>query len=316
MTGNKQVQQPLLPTTASGLPPYTEIAESGASASGSSSAIAMEDWHTHAQNNILVSRNFRSITNTRFTVDPNMRPFDSLLRPVSSWEDEDRDGSSKTSKAVELYVGCGQVDAEVCLLSVSESVARVCKQNGYPCCQPPVRRPYSIREDPPPPCPMQSRVSAGTLTGDVTLKVDVGKLSPRTPRLHLRAYTSWGQVAVFLPRSFHGPLVTSCSGTPRLSSSLAPVCAPIKEVGSEKRWFVGNVDAWHAAGEHADEASVSSSFGKVWVGYEGEEEEARKALRWGAVQWIAHIVPVLVILGFMRMMLAFLLWFLRLVSII
>ncbi|KAJ7601678.1 hypothetical protein FB45DRAFT_1074248 [Roridomyces roridus] len=293
-------------TPASVLPPYTEIAdESGTKAS------AMKDWYSDAQNNILVSRNFRSITKARFTVDPNIRTPVSLLGAVSSWEDGSgsRSSSSKPRNAVELFVGWGRVDAVVCVLPVSESV--LCKEKGYPCRQP-VKKNYSPYPDPPPPCLRQSRLSAGSFIGDVTIKVDMGGFSPHTARLDLKTYTSWGQVAVFLPRSFHGPLVTSCAGIPRLSSTLAPLCTPIKEVGRNRHWFVGDVEAWHAAKQHADEASVSSVFGTVWIGYEGEEKEAKKALRWSAVQWIGHIVVLVVTLRFMRVMLELLLWFVRL----
>ncbi|KAJ7612998.1 hypothetical protein FB45DRAFT_1112656 [Roridomyces roridus] len=289
-------------TPASVLPPSTEIAdESGTKAS------AMKDWYSDAQNNILVSRNFRSITKARFTVDPNIRTPVSLLGAVSSWEDGSgsRSSSSKPRNAVELFVGWGRVDAVVCVLPVSESA--LCKAKGYPCFQPAEKRGFEMA-----PCAMLSPVSAGTFIGDVTIKVDTGTVGPQNARLRLKAYTYWGQVAVFLPRSFHGPLVTSCAGIPRLSSTLAPVCKPIKEVGRKRRWFVGDVDAWYAAQEHADGASVSSVFGTVWIGYEGEEEEAKKALRWSAVQWIVHIVVLVVTLRFMRMMLELLLWFVRL----
>ncbi|KAJ7624885.1 hypothetical protein FB45DRAFT_1031005 [Roridomyces roridus] len=300
MPNNKQDQKTLLPTTVeilpTGLPPYTETAEFGPS-----SATAMEDWHPNApQNNILIARTFGSVK-SRFTVDPNIHPPRSLLRAVSAWEKED--GNFKTGDAVELDVGWGRIDAEVCVLPVSEGA--VCEQNGYPCCP-------KKRGDHPPPCTIMSRLSVRTFIGDVTLKVDVGKLSPCTPRLNIYVMTVWGQVALFLPRSFHGPLVTSCSGTPRLSSTLARMSTPIKEVGREKRWFVGDVSAWRAGCEHGDNVTVGSSFGKVWVGYEGEEEEARRALRWGPVQWLAHIVPAVLTLWFLRIVLAILLWFMRL----
>ncbi|KAJ7624876.1 hypothetical protein FB45DRAFT_88155 [Roridomyces roridus] len=305
MPSNKQDQKPLLPTTveilSSGLRPYAETAEFDTSL-----ATALEDWDTKSpQNDILVSRNFGSLK-TRFTVDPNIHPPNPLLPAVSSWEkDEQLSSNGKISDVAgaELYVGWGQIDAEVCVLPLSENA--VCEQNGYPC-----RRwakgADGVSWDRPPPCPMKSRVSASTFIGDVTAKVDIGKLSPCTPRLILQAMSSWGQVAVFLPRSFQGSLVTSCSGTPRFSSTLAPLCTSIKEVGREKHWFVGDVYAWRA---HADDVIVGSVFGTVWVGYEGEEEEAKKALRWGPVQWLVHIIAVALILWFMRIAFGVLLWF-------
>ncbi|KAJ7624875.1 hypothetical protein FB45DRAFT_1086957 [Roridomyces roridus] len=289
-----------------GLPPYTETTKSG-----SSSAKALEDWHGNSPlNNILISRTFGSIKN-RFTVDPNNHPPSCLLRAVSAREDSEELSKKLNPRTaggtVELYVTYGRIDAEVCMLPLSESA--LCARNGFPCCP-------KSEDDKPPPCAMEGRVFAITTIGDVTVKGDAGELNACTARLIIQAYSTWGQVAVFIPRSFQGPLVASCFGTPRLSSTLAPLCTPIKEVGGAKRWFVGSLDEWLVDRGHGDDLTVRTDFGKVWVGYEGEEEEARKALRWGPVQWLAHIVPAVLILWFMRIVLAILLWFLHLVRII
>jgi len=87
----------------------------------------------------------------------------------------------------------------------------------------------------------------------------------------------------------------SSLGTPTLSAELKRVCAPISEMGSARRWFVGDLGVWREQAEHGDEAVVGTTFGGVWVGYVGEEEEARRALQWGVMHWIVNIVLAFVL---------------------
>ncbi|KAJ7847267.1 hypothetical protein B0H14DRAFT_2583719 [Mycena olivaceomarginata] len=93
------------------------------------------------------------------------------------------------------------------------------------------------------------------------------------------------------PRICHGPLaITSSLGAPCLSPELKRARTPISDVGCGGRWFAGDLGMWHQRNGHDDKAIVSSSFGRVWVGYLGEEEEAKRALRWDTVQWGVNLV--------------------------
>jgi hypothetical protein len=70
-------------------------------------------------------------------------------------------------------------------------------------------------------------------------------------------------------------------------------------VGSGKRWFVGDLGAWQED-PHKDKARLGSTFGCVWVGYVGEEAEAKQALRWGMLQWAWAFMWALILLLVLR----------------
>jgi hypothetical protein len=69
---------------------------------------------------------------------------------------------------------------------------------------------------------------------------------------------------------------------------------------------------WHQRNGHDDKAIVSSSFGRVWVEYLGEEEEAKRALRWDTLQWGVNLVLMLVLFFGYHLAVRFLLWILAL----
>jgi hypothetical protein len=78
-------------------------------------------------------------------------------------------------------------------------------------------------------------------------------------------------------------------------------------VGSGKRWFVGDLGAWQED-PYKDKARLGSMFGCVWVGYVGEEAEAKQALRWGMLQWAWAFMWALILLLVLRMSSKFLGW--------
>ncbi|KAJ7889155.1 hypothetical protein B0H14DRAFT_3855856 [Mycena olivaceomarginata] len=115
------------------------------------------------------------------------------------------------------------------------------------------------------------------------------------------------------PRICHGPLaITSSLGAPCLSPELKRARTPISNVGCGGRWFAGDLGMWHQRNGHDDKAIVSSSFGRVWVGYLGEEEEAKGALRWDTLQWGVNLVQTLVLFFGYHLAVRFLFWILAL----
>ncbi|KAJ7809343.1 hypothetical protein B0H14DRAFT_3151655 [Mycena olivaceomarginata] len=115
------------------------------------------------------------------------------------------------------------------------------------------------------------------------------------------------------PRICHGPLaITSSLGAPCLSPELKRACTPISDVGCGGRWSAGDLGMWHQRNGHDDKAIVSSSFGRVWVGYLGEEEEAKRALRWDTLQWGVNLVLTLVLFFGYHLAVRFLFWILAL----
>jgi hypothetical protein len=78
-------------------------------------------------------------------------------------------------------------------------------------------------------------------------------------------------------------------------------------VGSGKRWFVGDLGAWQDD-QDKDKALLGSTFGCVWVGYVGEEAEAKHALRWGMLQWALALMWALILLLVLRVSSKFLGW--------
>jgi hypothetical protein len=60
---------------------------------------------------------------------------------------------------------------------------------------------------------------------------------------------------------------------------------------------------------------VGTTFGSVWVGYIGEEEEAKRALRWGPLQWGVNIVLSLLMVLILHGGFKFVCWILALVGL-
>jgi hypothetical protein len=241
-------------------------------------------------------------------VDPNLHVPSSLLTPPE-WDTSYISLYSLRSRPkpnIDLAVTFGGIDAEIKVLPMLGS-AEQCA-NGQ-CTAAAATRLLSSHA----PCPRQSGLEASTTSGNVTLHIDAAP----TAHFSVRASSTFGQICIFLPRTFHGPLtITSSLGAPVLSSELKRVCTPISEVGSGRRWFVGDVGIWHERSEHGDEALLRTSWGRVWVGYAGEEEEAKRALRWGTLQWGVNLVLVLFMaLGF-HLAVKLLFWVLALVGLL
>lgn len=108
----------------------------------------------------------------------------------------------------------------------------------------------------------------------------------------------------------------SCLGAPNLSAELKRACAPVSEVGGSKRWFVGDLAAWRDRGENGDEVVAGTRFGGVWVGYVGEEEEAKRALQWGILHWVVNTMVALLLVVALRWLFKLLCWILALVGIL
>ncbi|KAJ7661143.1 hypothetical protein B0H17DRAFT_909806, partial [Mycena rosella] len=71
-----------------------------------------------------------------------------------------------------------------------------------------------------------------------------------------------GQLCIFLPRTFHGPLGFSSSlRAVRLSPELRRASTPLSEADGAARWFVGGVAAWLARGERGDQVLLRADFG-------------------------------------------------------
>ncbi|KAJ7751495.1 hypothetical protein DFH07DRAFT_774739 [Mycena maculata] len=277
----------------SGPPPYVPVPTSPEHE-------PLPDW-SRPQNNILISRTFSALTKARFIVDPNLYVPDSLLTPPE-WDPYIPIFGSKPKPNIQLAVTFGAIDAHIHVLPRNATVTR---RHAYHAAFPLDR--LRGREA----SPEQSTLEASTTTGDITLHIEVPTASP----ISVRASSTFGHICLYLPHTFHGPLtITSALGTPRLSAALGGVCTPISEVGNAKRWFVGDLGAWNE--EKADQVLAGTTFGKVWIGYEGEEEEAKRALRWGALQWGVNIVVALLVLKILQWVFVFLVWVLALAGII
>ncbi|KAJ7673896.1 hypothetical protein DFH06DRAFT_1445422 [Mycena polygramma] len=265
------------------------------------------DWSAHPQNYIHISRTFGALRRCRFTVDPNLHVPSSLLG-TPEWESSESLFSGLKSRPdpnLELAVTFGNIDADIHVLPLSAS-ARQCATGR---CRTASRLLYSRRSDSCQ-CPRKSNLEASTTTGNVTLRVEAAP----TTHFSLRASSTFGHICIFLPRTFHGPLsIMSSLGAPNLSPELKRVCAPISEVGGARRWFVGDAGVWRDRGEHGDEALVGTTFGLVWVGYIGEEEDATRALQWGALHWVVNIVLAFLFLFLFRFLLQIFVWILAVV---
>ncbi|KAJ7225066.1 hypothetical protein B0H12DRAFT_278917 [Mycena haematopus] len=255
------------PVQMAGPPPYAAAPTNTNAPSAPST-----EWSVRPRNYIQISKTFGALARTRFILDPNLHVPDSLRGETSlSYL-----LSSCPKPNLELAVAFGEIDADIKVLA---STAK-CADNRY--------RYESFA------CPRQTGLEASTTSGAVTLHINATHFS-------LRASSFFGRIRIFLPRTYHGPLtITSSLGAPMLSSELRCVCTPISEVGSRRRLFVGDLGVWQQRHEHGDSAQVGSSFGRVWVGYVGEEEEAKRAMRWDALQCAVNLVLGLVVFWIVR----------------
>ncbi|KAF7364283.1 hypothetical protein MSAN_01088200 [Mycena sanguinolenta] len=261
---NERLPSPLpLPVQMSGLPPYT-AAPTTENASSIQSPI-------RPQNCIRISRTFGSMNKGYFTVDPNLHVPASLLGD-SDWDAFDYRWSWRSKPNLELGVTFGGIQAHI---EVLPSTAR--------CPEP------SSDETRPKPCPRKTGLEASTTTGNVNLHIDATHFS-------LRSTSTFGQIRIFLPRTYHGPIVIPSSlGAPLLSPKLKRVCTTISEVGNGRRWFVGDFGEWEQRNQHGDNMHIGTTFGRVWIGYVGEEDEAKRALRWDMLQCVVNLVFWLVV---------------------
>ncbi|KAJ6501057.1 hypothetical protein C8R47DRAFT_1211328 [Mycena vitilis] len=291
------------PVQMSGPPPYAVAT--------SSRPKPIADWSMQPQNHIHISRMLGGLGSRRFFVDPNLH-VPSWLLGAPEWEPSESLFSGLKSRPdpnLELAVTFGNIDADIHVLPLSAS-AHQCATGR---CRTSSRLLYSRRSDSWQ-CPRKSILEASTTTGDITLRVV--EATP-TPRFSIRASSTFGHICIILPRTFHGPLsIMSSLGAPNLSPELERVCAVISEVGGARRWFVGDVGVWREHGEHGDEALVGSTFGPVWIGYMGEEEDATSAVQWGPLRWTVNIVLVLVLVFLVRLLFQFFFWILALVGIL
>ncbi|KAJ6496214.1 hypothetical protein C8R45DRAFT_926728 [Mycena sanguinolenta] len=249
------------PVQMSGPPPYAPAPTTeNASFESTESSI-------RRQNCIRISRTFGSMDHCFFTVDPNLHVPASLLGD-SDWDAFDYRGLFRRFKPnIELGVTFGGIHADITVLP---STAK--------CPEP------SSDELPSKRCPRKTALEVGTTTGNVNLHVDATHFS-------LRATSTFGQIRIFLPPEYHGPItIPSSLGAPLLSPGLKRVCTTISEVGSGRRWFVGDFGEWERRNQHGDDAHIGSTFGRVWIGYYGEEKEARRALRWDMLQFVVKVV--------------------------
>ncbi|KAJ7314221.1 hypothetical protein DFH08DRAFT_432889 [Mycena albidolilacea] len=278
------------PVQMSGPPPYGAV-PSGQTMPSSPSA----EWSARPQNHIHISRTCGAVNRSQFVVDPNVHVPASLLTPPT-WDPGYISLYSlrRPKPNLDLGITFGGIDADIKVLPVS----------GHCTAQPPSRT-RLLDEG----CPRQSTLDASTTTGNVSLHIDAQHFS-------VRASSTFGQIRVFLPRTFNGPLtITSSLGAPSLSPELKRACTPISEMGNSRRWFVGDFGAWEGRSEHGDEALVGTSWGRVWVGYAGEEEEAKRAFRWDTVQFGVNLMLALVMLFGVHLAVKLLFWILALIGI-
>ncbi|KAJ6592821.1 hypothetical protein B0H19DRAFT_1055496 [Mycena capillaripes] len=233
------------------------------------------------RNNVHISRMFGAITGERFTVDPNLVVPSSLVKPPEwTYCDNCNNRKAPRKQNVVFSVAFGGIEAGIKVLPLSEGGGK-CATG-----QCPAMKEYDkyFSRGIPGPCPLQTDLVVCTGTGDLTLHLDV----PPPARFSLRASSNLGAIWIFLPRTFHGPLTIMS-----LLRAETELC-PISERGRNRRWFVGDLAAWRESEEHGDAALVGTFSGRVWVGYVGEEEEAKRAMRWGWFQWGVSVVEPLV----------------------
>ncbi|KAJ7708343.1 hypothetical protein B0H17DRAFT_454757 [Mycena rosella] len=133
--------------------------------------------------------------------------------------------------------------------------------------------------------------------------VEANILQNPTPpaRIFVETSATFGQTRIYLPRTFHGPLkIWSWARAPCLSTALMRSCAPLREEGGTTVLFVGDIGAWSAGNERADQLKAETAFGVVWVGYFGEEDECARALGGVLGYWGRNLVGALLLLCVIR----------------
>ncbi|KAJ7910725.1 hypothetical protein B0H13DRAFT_2660873 [Mycena leptocephala] len=252
------------------LPTPVQMSDTGGSTVHNATAAPLDEWAARPHNHINISRMFGALKRSRFTVDPNLR-IPSTLLWAPTWERHDTDVAPAILKRnARLDVTFGDVEADI----------HVLPRTGPRCPDG-----ESVGHKEPCKCPRRSVLEATSTTGNIALRIET--LS--TAHFALGAYSTFGRIRIFLPRTFHGPLTVI--GTAYVSSGLRRASTTISEDDQDK-----------------DKALLGSTFGCVWVGYVGEEAEAKQALRWGMLQWAWALMWVLILLLVMRVSSKFLGW--------
>ncbi|KAJ7166994.1 hypothetical protein C8R46DRAFT_996693 [Mycena filopes] len=228
-------------------------------------------FDTRPGNNFRISRTWRALTGFRFTLDPNIE----LPESLQPYHDRLR---SLAPSNLELGVQFGRIEADVDVLPFHPVL-----DDGQPPERPFTRRAsreYAIAEH-----KRRVHIKATTSTGNITLRVNA---APDTP-LVLTTESTWGTVRVSLPRTLRGPL--TLSSTARLSAALRHAATPLRQENGTTYWFVGDVGAWSARDEVGDEVRVRSEFGRVWVGFVGDEPvQARGAVLTRGLKLVGPLV--------------------------
>ncbi|KAJ6545879.1 hypothetical protein DFH09DRAFT_1367564 [Mycena vulgaris] len=225
------------------------------------------------RNNVAISRMLGSLNGMRAVVDPNQHMPESL-RPKPFY--------GRPPPNLELSVTFGAVDADIDVLPFAPDMVHVPRSRSYLSSD-------NYRESKGP----QVHLRSGTGTGNITLRI---RAQPGAP-VYIDTNSTFGQTRIYLPRTFQGPLtIDSWARTPRLSAALMHASEPVSASGSVTRRFVGDVGAWTARGECGDQAVVETLYGAVWVGYEGEEDEGKRALGSVLVHWGVNVTAVIVLL--------------------
>lgn len=110
--------------------------------------------------------------------------------------------------------------------------------------------------------------------GGVTAKIR----TPSDPNLnlpptsfHLTVQSTYGDVRVHLPRTFHGPLVLKVThGSIKFSDALSGNLTTFGEVDGTRRCFVGDFSGWRGGAWKGDEVVVEASHGSVKVVWEDD----------------------------------------------
>ncbi|KAJ6464329.1 hypothetical protein DFH09DRAFT_957823, partial [Mycena vulgaris] len=114
-----------------------------------------------------------------------------------------------------------------------------------------------------------------SLNGAVTARIHAVS-SGRAP-FHLTAQSSNGDVTLYLPQSFLGPVtLRTCNGSIRTSDVLAAATTTFSEADHTRCCFVGDFSEWTEDGAWAgDEVHVESSNGNVKLKYDTEVPEEK-----------------------------------------
>ncbi|KAJ7153969.1 hypothetical protein C8R43DRAFT_923182 [Mycena crocata] len=225
------------------------------------------------RNMSVVSRRFGGLSGMRVIVDPSLQIPKSLVK--------DNSYSDPPVANLELSVTFGAVDANIKVLPFPAGTVLAREPH----------RPWDMTESNFNKG-LQVHLRSHSTTGNITLRVD-SALAP----IFVDASSTFGQLRIYLPRTFHGPLnLWSWSRKPRFSVELSRACRPMSEDGSMMRWFVGDVAAWTSNGEFGDKAKVETTFGDIWVGYVGEKDESARAFRSVWMHWVINVASVVLIL--------------------